>query len=155
IWTSRIKRNPNKDFRITSSTKVCSTHFEDEDFKSSESCTRRLKEGACPSVFSWSKPKTERSEVFPQDVNACVEIKIKRRSSFPALQELEITQFKEFLEFVLPNLNRSKLVYWGTACAKAELIDPSLLFGTPQNKPGTQSEDDDYDDKNMAREFIN
>ena len=66
-----------------------------------------------------------------------------------------MTQFKEFLEFVLPNLNRSKLVYWGTACVKAELIDPSLLFGTPQNKPGTQSEDDDYDDKNMAREFIN
>ena len=61
--TSRIKRNPNKDFRITSSTKVCSTHFEDEDFKSSESRTRRLKEGACSSVFSWSKPKTERS--FP------------------------------------------------------------------------------------------
>ena len=42
---------------------MCSTHFEDEDFKSSESRTRRLKEGACSSVFSWSKPKTERS--FP------------------------------------------------------------------------------------------
>lgn len=56
------------------------------------------------------------------------------------------TQYKEFLEFVLPNLNRSKLVYWGTVHAKADLVDTSLLFGTQQNKPGTQSDDDDDHD---------
>ena len=56
------------------------------------------------------------------------------------------TKYKEFLEFVLPNRNRSKLVYWGTVHAKADLVDTSLLFGTQQNKPGTQSGDDDDHD---------
>jgi len=40
---------------------VCSEHFEDDDFKFVDSRIRRLKDGACPSVFLWSKPKTERS----------------------------------------------------------------------------------------------
>ena len=61
IWTSRIKRDPKEDFKITSSTKVCSDHFEDEGFTFVNSRSRRLKTGACPSVFSWTRPKNQRT----------------------------------------------------------------------------------------------
>ncbi|XP_031570274.1 uncharacterized protein LOC116304654, partial [Actinia tenebrosa] len=57
-WTSRIKRDPSKDFRITPSTKVCSSHFLDTDYKFLDSKSRRLKEEACPSIFSWSKTES-------------------------------------------------------------------------------------------------
>ena len=71
------------------------------------------------------------------------------------------TQFREFLQFVLPGLKRSKLVYWGTVNAKATLVDTSLLFGMPTNTCGSDSDnndngndnnededDDDHDDDN-------
>ena len=61
IWTSRIKRDPKKDFKITSSTKVCPDHFEDEDFIFVNSRSRRMKTEACPSVFSWTRPKNQRT----------------------------------------------------------------------------------------------
>ena len=185
---------------------MSSTHFEDEDFKFSESHTMRLKEGACPSVFSWSKPKTERSfpikkalleeekkimeaeetevasegevdnkEAVSRASQVNIEVECSHRMSVSVLRSRcnthkketklfshftgfrSYTQFKEFLEFVLPNLNRSKLVFCGTACAKADLIDPSQLFGTPQNKSGTQSGDDedhdnDHDNNNDGNE---
>ncbi len=61
-------------------------------------------------------------------------------------------QFKEFLEFVLPGLNRSKLVYWGTARAKSNLIDTTLLFSTPKfdNLESDNNVVDDDDDDNDA-----
>ena len=46
---------------MTKSTKVCSEHFTPEDFISSASQRRKLKKGACPSVFSWTSQAQERS----------------------------------------------------------------------------------------------
>ena len=41
--------------------KVCSDHFTPGDFISSASGKRKLKKGACPSVFSWTSQAQERS----------------------------------------------------------------------------------------------
>ena len=61
VWISRIRRDPKRDFKVTKSTKVCSEHFTPEDFISTSSQKKRLKEGACPSVFSWSSKSQVRS----------------------------------------------------------------------------------------------
>ena len=61
VWITRIKRDPKKDFKVTESTKVCSEHFTPDDFISSSSQKRKLKNGACPSVFSWTSQAQERS----------------------------------------------------------------------------------------------
>ena len=61
VWITRIKRDPKKDFKVTGSTKVCSEHFTPEDFISSSSQKRKLKKGACPSIFSWTSQAQERS----------------------------------------------------------------------------------------------
>ena len=61
VWITRIKRDPKKDFKVTESTKVCSEHFTPEDFISSSSQKRKLKNGASPSVFSWTSQVQERS----------------------------------------------------------------------------------------------
>jgi len=58
------------------------------------------------------------------------------------------TQFREFLQFVLPGLKRSKLVYWGTVNAKATLVDISLLFGMPTNTCGSDSGNNDNGNDN-------
>ena len=44
---------------MTESTKVCSEHFTPEDFISSSSEKRKLKNSACPSVFSWTWSQTQ------------------------------------------------------------------------------------------------
>ena len=46
---------------MTESTKVCSEHFTPEDFISTSRCKRKLKKGACPSIFSWTGKRHERS----------------------------------------------------------------------------------------------
>ena len=51
------------------------------------------------------------------------------------------SQFMKFLEFVLPGQKRSKLVYWGTARAKANIIDTALLFGAQNNTQDSESDD--------------
>ena len=53
VW--KIKQDPKNGFRVCSSTKVFSAHFTLQDFVNPESDTRRLKGGACPSVFCWVK----------------------------------------------------------------------------------------------------
>jgi len=61
VWISRIKRDPKKDFKVSAYTKVCSEHFRREDFVCFDTKSRRLKAGACPSLFSWSKTNLKRS----------------------------------------------------------------------------------------------
>ena len=61
VWITRIKRDPKKDFKVTESTNVCSEHFTPEDFISSSSQKRKLKNGTSPSVFSWTSQAQERS----------------------------------------------------------------------------------------------
>ncbi|KAK2559189.1 hypothetical protein P5673_018325, partial [Acropora cervicornis] len=48
VWISRIKRDPNKDFKVSVYTKVCSEHFQREDFVCFDAKSRRLKAGARP-----------------------------------------------------------------------------------------------------------
>ena len=60
-WIGEIKRDPKKDFTLSSSKKVCSAHFKEEDFANPSSKTRRLKPNVCPSVFDWTKEAPHRS----------------------------------------------------------------------------------------------
>ena len=46
-----------KDFTVS----VCSEHFQKEDFVCLDTSSRRLKPGASPSVFSWTRKAPERS----------------------------------------------------------------------------------------------
>ena len=59
VWTTRIKRDIHKNFRITTITKVCSAHFTETDFIHANSRSRRLKTGACPSVPPRRKEKQQ------------------------------------------------------------------------------------------------
>ena len=61
VWISRIKRDPTKDFKITESSKICSAHFLEEDYKFVNSQKKARKDDACPSIFSWTKNKEERT----------------------------------------------------------------------------------------------
>ena len=59
-WIGEIKRDPKKDFTLSSSKKVCSAHFKEEVFANPSSKTRRLKPNVCPSVFDWTKEAPHR-----------------------------------------------------------------------------------------------
>ena len=61
VWISRIKRDPNKDFKVSAYTKLCSEPFRREDLACFDAKSRTPKVGACPSLFSWSKINPERS----------------------------------------------------------------------------------------------
>ena len=55
-------------------------------------------------------------------------------------------QFREILDFVLPDQDRKNIIYWNTAVAKANLVDTNLLFGCNHAEPessGSESEDED------------
>ena len=64
------------------------------------------------------------------------------------------SQFMDFLEFVLPDQKRSKLVYWGTARAKANIIDTALLFGAQNTTHDLESDDvnNENDDEDLDNE---
>ena len=52
----------------------------------------------------------------------------------------------EFLELVLPGLNRNNLVYWGTVHANANIINTPLLFNAQDNTHHSESDDDNNED---------
>lgn len=196
VWISRIKRDPNKDFRISKSTKVCSTHFIESDFINSESQKKRLKPDACPSVFSWSKDVQKRSfpekkrkleleieiaaaeetetasegegffeetdckEKVSRGVQVDVEVPCCHRFSVGTLRSKASTEamqneyfnhftgfkgyekFRQVLNFVLPGLDRSRLIYWNTKGANDRRIDTKILFDSDS--------DDDSDDTSSS-----
>ena len=47
----------------------------------------------------------------------------------------------EFLELVIPGLNRNNLVYWGTVLFKSNIIDTALLFNPQDNTHHSESDD--------------
>lgn len=61
ICITKIKRDPNKDFKTSKHTKVCSAHFSDEDFISLHSQKRRLENDALPSA----RTKEVKTRSFP------------------------------------------------------------------------------------------
>ncbi|XP_064455087.1 uncharacterized protein LOC135366348 [Ornithodoros turicata] len=70
-WIVAIRRDEGKHFKVNRHTKVCSKHFVAADFFSNYvSGTKRLKEGAVPSVFNFpSKPAGPRRKP-PKDRSA-------------------------------------------------------------------------------------
>ena len=64
-WKARIRRSATSakkdDFKVTANTKVCSKHFLFADFIEYDSKRRKLKQGAVPSVFSWSNQSKRKS----------------------------------------------------------------------------------------------
>jgi len=52
-WIHAIRREEGEDFQIIPTTKVCSRHFKDKDFKKTIAGKICLQPGAVPSVFSW------------------------------------------------------------------------------------------------------
>ena len=69
-WTHAIRREIGKNFAVTSNTRVCSSHFRPEDYRSAgrfraeSRKVQRLNADAVPSVFAWSKaPSISRSSV--------------------------------------------------------------------------------------------
>ncbi|XP_065886077.1 uncharacterized protein [Dysidea avara] len=61
-WIAKIRRDPGPYFEINSNTKVCSDHFNPDDFtlgSADEHASRRvLKKTAIPSFFSWRNTKS-------------------------------------------------------------------------------------------------
>ena len=54
-WIQAIRRDLGKKFSTSNSTKVCSRHFKDEDFKITLTHVVSLKPGVVPSVFAWKR----------------------------------------------------------------------------------------------------
>ena len=61
------KKDQNKYLRV-SSTKVCSQHFEDNDFKFVYSRTRRLRDGTCLSCFQQEAISKKHLGFFPSQI---------------------------------------------------------------------------------------
>ncbi|XP_019630251.1 PREDICTED: THAP domain-containing protein 11-like, partial [Branchiostoma belcheri] len=59
-WIVKIRRDIGKDFQLSDSTRVCSAHFPAEDFTRTLIGLRKLKAGAAPSIFDWTKTTTKR-----------------------------------------------------------------------------------------------
>lgn len=201
VWTTRIKRDIQKDFRITTSTKICSAHFMEADFVNPNTQSRRLKTGACPSVFQWKEATQPREssviskrakleedlklqeeeltatasegegiyeETLDSKVNRGIPVNVEvmcqhkffmkvlmSKCTTPAKEKKYMKhytcfksyeQFRNVLHFVLPNQDRTRVVYWNTAAAKANLVDTNLLFGcniAAEPERGSDSEDED------------
>ena len=66
-WIAKIRRDVGPSFRITKRTKICSMHFNPDDFYHSEfdiQTTRpRLKPTAVPSIFPWTIKNPRRASV--------------------------------------------------------------------------------------------
>jgi hypothetical protein len=61
VWLSKIRRDVGENFTITESTKVCSDHFQADDFRPLLHSTRRyLKPSAFPTVFQWTSPQKQK-----------------------------------------------------------------------------------------------
>lgn len=63
-WIAKICRDERDYFAVTESTRVCSKHFCEEDYKVSEDGKGKkivLKKGAVPTIFKWSCEKRSRS----------------------------------------------------------------------------------------------
>ena len=54
-WIQAIRRDLGKKFSTSNSTKVCSRHFKDEDFKITLTHVVSLKPGVVPSGFAWKR----------------------------------------------------------------------------------------------------
>ncbi|XP_046853169.1 uncharacterized protein LOC124446360 [Xenia sp. Carnegie-2017] len=62
LWLVKIRRDEGPDFKISSSTRVCSRHFLEDDYLPPDNAGRcLLKKGSVPSQFDWSSmtPKEE------------------------------------------------------------------------------------------------
>lgn len=64
-WLVKIRRDEGPDFKITTSTRVCSRHFTKEDYlPPTKSGSQRLKRGAVPSNFNWTSSSKARRKII-------------------------------------------------------------------------------------------
>lgn len=64
-WLVKIRRDEGPDFKITTSTRVCSRHFTKEDYlPPTKSGSQRLKRGAVPSNFNWNSSFKARRKII-------------------------------------------------------------------------------------------
>ena len=60
IWLVNMKRD-TETFKVSKSTRICSRHFQDRDFRTTHKGLRYLKEFAIPSIFNWEKEGIEKT----------------------------------------------------------------------------------------------
>lgn len=64
-WLVKIRRDEGPEFKITTSTRVCSRHFTKEDYlPPTKSGSQRLKRGAVPSNFNWTSSSKARRKII-------------------------------------------------------------------------------------------
>ncbi|CAM4361339.1 unnamed protein product [Leuciscus chuanchicus] len=62
-WIINIRRDPGRNFKMNTYTKVCSEHFLTDCLVKSKTGITKLKQGAVPTVFAWSSVRPERRSV--------------------------------------------------------------------------------------------
>ena len=66
-WIVKIRRDPGVNFKITKNTKICSVHFNADDYTFREyqitSSKRRLRQTAVPSIFPWTTQVFQRNSI--------------------------------------------------------------------------------------------
>ena len=136
---TRIKRDIQKDSRITTSTKVCSAHFTEADFVIPNTKSRRLKTSACRSVLQWKQAMQPReSSELEEDLK---------------LQEEELTAPASEVEGIYEGTLDSKLNRGiKYCCCKGKSCRYQSLFGCniaaePERRSDSEDEDPEYVDR--------
>ena len=90
-WLVAIKRDEGKQFRVTKNTVVCGEHFRPEDFTLPPdlSLRRRLKSGAVPSIFAFTKQATVRASPAERRVVSQARLDFLQLPKFGPLTETE------------------------------------------------------------------
>ncbi|XP_058616661.1 THAP domain-containing protein 1-like [Onychostoma macrolepis] len=73
-WIINIRRDPGRNFKINTYTKVCSEHFLPDCLVKSKTGITKLKQGAVPTVFAWSSVRPERRSVVRTASNVSTDL---------------------------------------------------------------------------------
>ena len=201
-----MRRNPNY-FNVNKHLKICSEHFNPEDFINPKAKKRRLKHEAVSSIFAWSeespgtvarsaveKLNTSRQEeeeatdmasegegeetftlsgltltshktqmqedVFCDEItdishripclhsfsvyhllSKCISLTKEEKLFIHFAGFNSYVDFMNVLKFLLPNLDRKNLIYWGSKAGKSSMIDIEKLFDEGE----TEGENDGFE----------
>ncbi|XP_041966785.1 uncharacterized protein LOC125303093 [Alosa alosa] len=73
-WIINIRRDPGRNFKINTYTKVCSEHFLPDCLVKSRTGITKLKPGAVPTVFAWSSVRPEGRSVVRTASNVSTDL---------------------------------------------------------------------------------
>ncbi|XP_020917026.1 uncharacterized protein LOC110254386 [Exaiptasia diaphana] len=85
-WLHAIRREEKNDFKVTTTTKVCSRHFETTDMKKSLAGIVTLKPGTVPSKFSWTVTSNKRKAPTTRPEPT---MKVKKGDQIETLESIE------------------------------------------------------------------